>query len=290
MHPDVLAAADTSYEIALDDGQARRRSRCTRRARGFGSGPCRLPVLPEHLRSLAGVRVPRCARAAVRGTAAPTTGSAPRCYLLRAAAWAVVGVLVIAGRLIRWWWVAEQTRLRSLAVISGDSREWRKLHKDAKNTPGPRPGPARRAFAVAVACVVLARFAPWWGWAVAGRRRCCRCWPGPGARRTSGSSAPAVDHAAVPRAQRRHRAARLLRGRARPPGQARPADHLRSADVPRRRRVPGAGRPAATARAWTTRSRPRPAIASGLDVTPVPGVHPPRPDQPPPAHAVGRRP
>ena len=38
------------------------------------------------------------------------------------------------GRAIRWWWVTEQTRLRSLAVISGDSREWRNLHKDAKNS------------------------------------------------------------------------------------------------------------------------------------------------------------
>ena len=88
-------------------------------------------------------------------------------YLLTAIGWALYGLLVVAGRAIRWWWLAEQTRLRSLAVISGDSKEWRELHKDAQETRRNR-GLVLLAAAIgaALAGVLMWLYAPWWGWAL----------------------------------------------------------------------------------------------------------------------------
>jgi S-DNA-T family DNA segregation ATPase FtsK/SpoIIIE len=171
LHPDVLAAADTSYEIDLDDGQPARAAVPVdppHMPAAAGPAPSRLPVLPDHLRGLDGMR-----RAALRtgGRAwhgARYHGIRSPLYLARAAAWAVVGVLVLAVRQIRWWWVTEQSALRSRAVVDGDSREWLKLHKEAKE-PRHLRGLVLLAelVAVAVACVVLARFSPWWGWILA---------------------------------------------------------------------------------------------------------------------------
>jgi S-DNA-T family DNA segregation ATPase FtsK/SpoIIIE len=86
-------------------------------------------------------------------------------YLVKAAGWALYGLVLCVERARRWWWVAEQTRLRSLAVISGDSREWRNLHKDAKNSRRDRGLVLLAAvFAIALAATLMWQFAPWWGW------------------------------------------------------------------------------------------------------------------------------
>ena len=161
-------AADTHYEIALDDGQAA--AEVVHPPGGFGlpAEPGQLrPVVPEHLRTLQGVEkaiFSTCARQAHRGA---FHGIRAPGYLLKAAGWAVVGLVLTAARVIRWWWLAEQTRLRSLAVISGDSREWRNLHKDARNSRRDRGLVLlAAAFAAVLALALMWEFAPWWGWAL----------------------------------------------------------------------------------------------------------------------------
>jgi len=55
-------------------------------------------------------------------------------YLLKTVVYGVRGVFKLAGRQVRWWWVTEQHELRSLAAAAGDAREWRSLHKVARDT------------------------------------------------------------------------------------------------------------------------------------------------------------
>jgi S-DNA-T family DNA segregation ATPase FtsK/SpoIIIE len=123
------------------------------------------PVIPEHLRSVAGVgeAVGRhgrrlAHRASFHGIRAPR-------YLLLAVAYAVAGVFRLAGRQLSWWWVSEQDFLRSHAVANADSREWMKLHREAKDTRRVRGIMlAGEVFAFLLALLVMLRFAPWWAW------------------------------------------------------------------------------------------------------------------------------
>ena len=167
--PEVLTVPrDTSFEHALDetapepgpvhegDGIAIPRL-----------GGERLPIVPEHLRTLKGIA----------GTAGKYADAArfhtlfhllrsPK-YLALGALWAVVGVLRIAERQRRWWWVSEQSFLRSKAVVDGNSPEWRKLHSDVRKVRSWRGAVlAAELFAVLLAGVLVAALAPWWAWLI----------------------------------------------------------------------------------------------------------------------------
>ena len=84
-------------------------------------------------------------------------------YLLAAVAWAVVGLVRIIGRQVAWWWVIEQHALRSAAAAAGDSKEWRTLHKDAREVRKVRGvALAAELAAVLIAIGALAVLAPWW--------------------------------------------------------------------------------------------------------------------------------
>jgi S-DNA-T family DNA segregation ATPase FtsK/SpoIIIE len=48
--------------------------------------------------------------------------------------WAVAGIIRLAGRQVRWWWLLEQHWLRNDAAAEGDSLVWSKLHREAKET------------------------------------------------------------------------------------------------------------------------------------------------------------
>jgi hypothetical protein len=125
-----------------------------------------LPVIPDAFR-----------RDNIRGTLARAGGRhwhtaryhgfrAPA-YLLAASLWAVVGVLRVLGRLIRWWHVTEQHGLRSDAAAAGDSREWLKLHKEAKETRRVRGiFLAGLAGGIIIATAAMVAYSPWWGWAL----------------------------------------------------------------------------------------------------------------------------
>jgi S-DNA-T family DNA segregation ATPase FtsK/SpoIIIE len=163
-HPVLPAVpADTSYEIDLDpapSGQAV----YVDITRPEGA---RLPVIPAHLRTRAGVQTALVRQAGMHGhRAAYHAVRSPR-YLLLALMWAVVGMFMLIARQIGWWWVREQAELRADAVIAGDSREWRTLHKHAQETRRVRGLVLLGELAAVVAgCAALARLAPWWAGAL----------------------------------------------------------------------------------------------------------------------------
>jgi S-DNA-T family DNA segregation ATPase FtsK/SpoIIIE len=76
-------------------------------------------------------------------------------YVLAYLFWAIVGVARLAAALLSWWWLAEQGQLRSDAVVTGNSAEWRRLHKEAKETR------RIRGLVLAVAAAVLAGGCAW---------------------------------------------------------------------------------------------------------------------------------
>jgi DNA segregation ATPase FtsK/SpoIIIE, S-DNA-T family len=168
----VPAHQDVSYELELDDapepGPLVPVDDSRRAAELFRPATELLPVIPAHLRTLAGVRgeVKRHAgrhwhRARYHGVRSPA-------YLWRVIGWALIGAARILGLQLRWWWLSEQRGLRSAAVISGDAKTWQTLHDTARETRRTRAiilGLELAALAVAV--VVLAHLALWWAWALA---------------------------------------------------------------------------------------------------------------------------
>jgi S-DNA-T family DNA segregation ATPase FtsK/SpoIIIE len=161
--------ADTSFEIALDDEPETDPESVDD---GFGhvldDEPDAYPVIPEHWRTPAGFGgvLARAARRAGHRTAFHGV-RAPK-YAAVSAGWAVVGAFRLAGRQLSWWWVAETDHLRSAAVAAGDSREWMKLHREAKETRLVR-GLVLGGEAVALLAVllVMVKAAPWWAWLLA---------------------------------------------------------------------------------------------------------------------------
>ena len=164
---DTPETSDTSFEVQLDDEPAAKPEPVD-----AGEGIVlpdpdgeHYPVIPEHLRSLPGIAEALGRHGRRFGHRASFHGvRAPR-YLLLAVVYAVAGVFRLAGRQLSWWWLSEQDFLRSHAVASADSREWMKLHREAKDTRRVRGIMlAGEAFGLLLATLALMRFAPWWGW------------------------------------------------------------------------------------------------------------------------------
>ena len=117
----------------------------------------RRPVVPEHLRTLRGAWgvVAKYADAARFHVSFHALRSPS--YLFWGMVWAVAGILRVARAQQRWWWVSEQSYLRSQAVIAGDSREWRSLHTQVRKTRSWRGTVLGGELAVIIAgCVLLA--------------------------------------------------------------------------------------------------------------------------------------
>ena len=165
---------------------------------------------------------------------------------------ACIGVFCSSSGQIRWWWVPGAAR----PAVAGrrrpaTRREWHEAAQGREGQPqGPRPDPARRVLgrrrrrcgAGAVRAVVGVGCSP--------PRSRCRCWPGPGARRTSAIITPG--RRSTPRFRvlnadvvlRAYYAAGL--GHPDKPGQQ---VTFGVADGPRRRRAPGCWSTCRTARA-----------------------------------------
>jgi DNA segregation ATPase FtsK/SpoIIIE, S-DNA-T family len=159
---------DTSFEHPLDETAPKPEPVHDGDGIGIpGLGGERLPVIPEHLRTWAGIRsVAYRYFDAARFHAAFHALRSPR-YLGLSVLWAVVGVVRIGKRQKDWWWVTENSFLRSKAVLDGNSPEWRSLHNLVRKTRSWRGAVlGAELFAVALALVLIA-LAPWWGWLIA---------------------------------------------------------------------------------------------------------------------------
>ena len=119
----------------------------------------RLPVIPPS----------RCSRANLRGTVAQFTalqwhraryhGLRSPCTVLAVLVWALIGAVLLATRQMHWWWVSSSTSCAPRPSLTGDSSEWMRLHKEAKETRRIR------------GLVLLGEARPPWS-----SPRCC--WPG----------------------------------------------------------------------------------------------------------------
>jgi DNA segregation ATPase FtsK/SpoIIIE, S-DNA-T family len=127
---------DTSFEVALDDDpgtatpilvDAVAKVRHDRR-----------PVIPDHLRTVQGVRRATARSAKLTGYRLSYHTVRSPLYVLLAAWWAVIGLLRLAGRQLAWYWVMESHSLRQNAATKNDAETWVKLHTEARKARGAR--------------------------------------------------------------------------------------------------------------------------------------------------------
>ena len=165
----LLVPRDTSFEHPLDETAAKPVS--VHDGDGIAIprlGGERRPIVPEHLRTLAGIWSVACKYLdAARFHTLFHLLRSPK-YLGMSVVWAVVGVHVLANAQRRWWWVTEQSTLRSKQVVDGNSPEWRSLHTHARKTRSLRGAVlGAEAFAILLAGALIANYAPWWAWLIA---------------------------------------------------------------------------------------------------------------------------
>jgi DNA segregation ATPase FtsK/SpoIIIE, S-DNA-T family len=123
----------------------------------------RLPVIPEHWRGRANIRATLTLYGAQSWHRAKYHSIRSPWYLLLAAWCIVAGVLRVAALQIGWWWHVESHGLRSAAAAAGDSREWMRLHKEAREVRKVRGIIlALELAALAIGAGVLVKLGPWW--------------------------------------------------------------------------------------------------------------------------------
>src|SRR5262245_56388124 len=122
---------DVSYEVALDEEPGR--ALVPVDLPGPEPGAL-LPVVPEHLRTRAGVQAAVARHAGRQWHRAKYHGLRSPAYLAVAVCWAVVGVFRVAGKQARWGWVLHAVPLEFDAARAGDGREFRSVHKELRNT------------------------------------------------------------------------------------------------------------------------------------------------------------
>jgi len=138
----------------------------------WSTRPCarevaRLPVIPASVATKDARRATVARLAGRHWHAARYHGARSPWYALLTAAWALLGVVRIVGRLIHWWWVTEQHALRSKAVAAGDSQAWMRLHQEAKETRRVRGFVLLSILAAVVIVAAVAwKAAPRWAWFV----------------------------------------------------------------------------------------------------------------------------
>jgi S-DNA-T family DNA segregation ATPase FtsK/SpoIIIE len=121
----------------------------------------RRPIIPEPWRRASARKTLRHKvslnwhRARFHGLRAPA-------YLVKMVTWATVGIARLALAQLGWWWVAEQTWLRSEAIAAGDHCAWMTLHKHARETRLVRGLVLLgEVIALAVAGAMVTVYAPW---------------------------------------------------------------------------------------------------------------------------------
>jgi DNA segregation ATPase FtsK/SpoIIIE, S-DNA-T family len=161
--------ADTSLEVELD---AEPEAEPEPVDDGIGymldDEPEVYPIIPEHLRSLPGIRGALSRHGRIVGHRTAFHGVRAPGYAVQMTFWAAVGAGRVTGRQVSWWWVAETGHLRSAAAANGDTREWMRLHKEAREVRLTRGIVlAAEAVVLLIIIVLLIVVAPWWAQALA---------------------------------------------------------------------------------------------------------------------------
>ena len=157
---------DTSFEHALDETAPKP----VPVHDGDGSeipslGGERRDIIPVHLRTWKGVRSTAGKYLDAARFHVSFHSLRSPLYLVLGTWWAVIGAIKLTRVQCRWWWVSEQSFLRSKAVVDGNSPEWRSLHGLARKTRSWRGAVlGAEVFAVVLVFVLVAAFAPWWSW------------------------------------------------------------------------------------------------------------------------------
>jgi len=127
----------------------------------------RLPWVPEHLRTWKGIRSTAYKYFdAVRFHSVFHLLRLPA-YLVLGTWWAVAGTVTLARKQLAWWWVIEQSHLRTKAVLDGNSAEWRALSTHVVKRRSFRGSClGAELFAVTLTLVLVATLAPWWSWLI----------------------------------------------------------------------------------------------------------------------------
>ncbi len=158
-----LRAADAGTETGVDEGRLPGASYADLTG---GRAPLR-PVLPEHWRTWEAVRDHYALagrRAAHHGA---YHGLRLPAYAVRTGGYAIWGLFVVAGRLLRWWHPAEFRQLESDAARRGALGDHLRVHSAGKATRKSRG----TILGISAACVFVAvielwTFAPHWVWLV----------------------------------------------------------------------------------------------------------------------------
>jgi S-DNA-T family DNA segregation ATPase FtsK/SpoIIIE len=166
--PPVIVAVprDTSFEHPLDETAPK--PEAVHDGDGIEIphlGGERLPIVPEHLQTWAGIRSTAYKYLDAARFHSMFHGLRLLKYLGLGVVWAVVGVGKLARTQCQWWWVTEQSNLRSKAVIDGNSPEWRSLHTHVVKRRSFRGAClGAEVFSVVLVLVLIAWLAPWWSW------------------------------------------------------------------------------------------------------------------------------
>lgn len=164
----VTVPRDTSFEHALDEPQGRPEVVHDDAGHELPSlGGERRPIVPEHLRTWAGIwrTVYKYLDAARFHTGFHLLRSP--WYLLCSAWFALVGLKKVGKAQLDWWWVTENSYLRSKAVSEGNSPEYRALHGQVikrRSFRGALVG--AEAVAILLTFWLVAALAPWWSWVI----------------------------------------------------------------------------------------------------------------------------
>jgi len=99
------------------------------------TGPSgRRPIVPANWSTWPNIRHSLAQAAEVTGYRIGFHALRSPLYATLAAFWAVVGVVRLTGRQLKWWWVTEQYALRQAAADANDPAMWLKLHREVKAT------------------------------------------------------------------------------------------------------------------------------------------------------------
>ncbi|MFE9192083.1 cell division protein FtsK [Micromonospora sp. NPDC007208] len=164
MADDDLTPRDTHFEIELDEEPDTRRPVYVD---VVSKDDTRRPIIPAQwrgkdnivagLKRVGGEVTHRAGYHAVRSP----------WYIALATFWAIIGVLRVSGRQLRWWWDADAraedgTHLKQVAANSGDAQEWHKTHNEVKATRLYRGLVLLAEVVLLVAAYVAVRLAPTW--------------------------------------------------------------------------------------------------------------------------------